>query len=566
MVEWVDLPPELWHEIMFSHSDIHTVLSLALTCRRLHTILLGTPYSIDKAKSLLPPAINAERGDWRAIRFSVEAGRACPFVTGLILISALPSPQRSDRTFIHTLCALLSMSNRYAFTLSYCAKRRRLSKLFQKRAKKMEKRLARGLDQLFHSRIYFGTGEGASQTWGAIVASFLFPGSDFVQLVEHRRKFPKVVRCVVRLLGSDPAGHPERMVNLWKTLPPSLGLDLLQAALQWGSAPVVEALLSSLSPERQAWLEEMVIARSGQSILRWAAWGGNTDVVALLLSLPYIDRERVDPDGGTPLIAAVERNHIEVVVQLMMDPQGNIEPLTVDPGVGQASPLEVAITHGHAEMAAILIQSGFIDPTARGPNMRSPLEMALRHGLFDIALLIIDTIGLTPDDTAVLHYFHLACCVGASEMVEVFLSQADLDSKALITGFVQATFHGRISIMQHLYNMIESSGRGQFCATWISNNFPSLVGKAQPHTVRFLLDTFDCVVDRVPAAWSRFFQSCNRDRDVDQVRAVIELLIGTGAVDLTTPVVDSQTPLAYATTHDLPNVVCALDAIASAIE
>ena len=75
-----EMATEIMHLIAYSPTSPLTpsdVLSLALTCHRMHETLLGDEYAIDSARSLGQQHFLAKKGWWRALKFSLtRAGRA----------------------------------------------------------------------------------------------------------------------------------------------------------------------------------------------------------------------------------------------------------------------------------------------------------------------------------------------------------------------------------------------------------------------------------------------------------------------------------------------------------
>jgi uncharacterized protein len=139
----------------------------------------------------------------------------------------------------------------------------------------------------------------------------------------------------------------------------------LMTASRAGSLAVVRALLARGANVRS------VDDRRGQDALMWAAAEGHADVVSALVDAGADVRARL-ASGFTPLLFAVREGRSDVVRLLLRAGAGVNDAVPADPkrrGYGGrmppvgTTPLLVAVTNAHFELAAYLLDEG-ADPNA----------------------------------------------------------------------------------------------------------------------------------------------------------------------------------------------------------
>ena len=149
------------------------------------------------------------------------------------------------------------------------------------------------------------------------------------------------------------------------------GETVLMTAARTGRVGVVRALIAAAADIHGA------EGRRGQTALMWAAAEGHADVVETLIEVGADFTTPLD-SGFTPLLFAVREGRLGVVRTLLragVDVNGVIETVarrerTYRAGRGLrvgTSPLLVAVTNAHWELAAALLEAG-ADPNASGPG------------------------------------------------------------------------------------------------------------------------------------------------------------------------------------------------------
>ena len=122
------------------------------------------------------------------------------------------------------------------------------------------------------------------------------------------------------------------------------------------------------------------------TLLLLAALEGHTAVVRELLSVPDIDVNLAQTNGITPLYAAVQNGHLEIV-RLLMGMRG-INPAsgTIDGGV---TPLTLAAHKGHDKIAELLLSFRSVNINIRQHDGGTPLFAAVQSNSTKIVKLLV---------------------------------------------------------------------------------------------------------------------------------------------------------------------------------
>jgi len=118
---------------------------------------------------------------------------------------------------------------------------------------------------------------------------------------------------------------------------------------------------------------------TGRTPLHWAASMGLLNIVEILLQ-HHANRNLRDQDGFTPLHEAVDNNHIEVVLRLLLSSQEGQEDadLNVRDKLG-CTPTHLAAVHGHVEVLLALLHSG-ADVAVADDEGNHPVHWAAMNG------------------------------------------------------------------------------------------------------------------------------------------------------------------------------------------
>jgi len=145
----------------------------------------------------------------------------------------------------------------------------------------------------------------------------------------------------------------------------------------------------------------------GQTPLSWASQSGNDVVVKLLLERGDVSPNRPDANGQTPLSCAAENGH-DGVVKLLLERE-DVAPDRPD-NYGQ-TPLSLAAWNGNYSALKLLLGREEVDPDRPDNYGRTPLSRAARNGhdgvvkllleREDVSLDSLDNSGQTPLSWAV---------------------------------------------------------------------------------------------------------------------------------------------------------------------
>ncbi|KAB5549983.1 ankyrin repeat-containing domain protein [Coniochaeta sp. 2T2.1] len=161
------------------------------------------------------------------------------------------------------------------------------------------------------------------------------------------------------------------------------GVKTLFTAAYSGQFDAVEEILESNPPSNPD-LQTL----DGETVLIRASSLGETRTVKLLLERTSADPNFADSRHVTPLLAAADNGHTEVVKLLLGSKRAktNPNPRSID----GRTPLSVAAAHGHEEIVKLLLECEDIDLDLPGSDGRIPLSVATNAGHEAVAGLIRD--------------------------------------------------------------------------------------------------------------------------------------------------------------------------------
>lgn len=116
----------------------------------------------------------------------------------------------------------------------------------------------------------------------------------------------------------------------------------------------------------------------------WASQNGYTEIVGLLLKYNKVDifaKMENDPNvfDVSPMLLAIENNHIEVVKLLLKDDR-------FDPVVDNNYAIRKASEHGHVEVVKLLLQDPRVDPTV---DNNYTIKYASKNGYVEVVKLLL---------------------------------------------------------------------------------------------------------------------------------------------------------------------------------
>ncbi|KAI5808430.1 hypothetical protein BZA77DRAFT_329781 [Pyronema omphalodes] len=126
--------------------------------------------------------------------------------------------------------------------------------------------------------------------------------------------------------------------------------------------------------------------------LFWAAWGGHSDVVKLLLEQDGIEVDKVDDYDRTPLSLAAHAGHTSVVKLLLEE--GRIDVNTTNHCLDM--PLSLAAGEGHTEVVRLLLEQDSVDVNNANAWGDAPLSLPALKGHSEVLKLFLQH-GATVD-------------------------------------------------------------------------------------------------------------------------------------------------------------------------
>jgi len=206
-------------------------------------------------------------------------------------------------------------------------------------------------------------------------------------LLQHRNTIPdmKDKRYGRTALSWAAGSGHEGVVKLFHS---PLFADPGNIGRWWGITPQVTSLLFGkkyVNPDRPD--------RIGQTPLSWAAQTGHDGVVKLLLGQGDINPNRQDNYNRTPLLLAAQNGH-EGVVQLLLGQEG-IRPN--QPDNYNRTPLSLAARNGHDRVVGLLLKHEDISPDRPDNDGQRPLAWAAWHGHERVVKLLLGREDVSPN-------------------------------------------------------------------------------------------------------------------------------------------------------------------------
>ncbi|XP_046546810.1 ankyrin repeat domain-containing protein 50-like [Haliotis rubra] len=156
---------------------------------------------------------------------------------------------------------------------------------------------------------------------------------------------------------------------------------------------------------------------NGDSILHVACIGGHVTMVECIISLDIVDINSGGQYGGTPLMAAAEGGHRDVL-DLLISKGGDVS--LVDDYNNNI--LHVVCIGGNADIVKYVLSKHVVDINSRGEYGRTPVMIAARwghKGVFDLLVSRGGDVALVSDHGD--NILHVACYGGHVDMVKHIL-------------------------------------------------------------------------------------------------------------------------------------------------
>ena len=87
------------------------------------------------------------------------------------------------------------------------------------------------------------------------------------------------------------------------------------------------------------------------------------------------DKDKATNDGRTPLYAASQNGHVDVVQCLVEELGVDVNKATTD-DIGRYTPLHIAVQNGHIDAVICLMERGMADMNARNTAGQRPMDLA----------------------------------------------------------------------------------------------------------------------------------------------------------------------------------------------
>ena len=192
----------------------------------------------------------------------------------------------------------------------------------------------------------------------------------------------------------------------------------LHFAAEGGYSAIVSLLL------RQPSVDPNLKDYTGQTALFKAANGGHHEVVELLLQQQSVEPDAVSNDGFTPLLQAVFGRHNKVV-KLLLD-RADVDPNLRDTTYNQ-TPLWMASTAGD-EILKTFLQRKDLEINGQSRWGETPLYQAIQRNHLSAAKMLLEA-GADPNIPTDAHITALswAAAKGSEESIQLLLQQAAID-------------------------------------------------------------------------------------------------------------------------------------------
>ncbi|KAF7176540.1 hypothetical protein CNMCM7691_002858 [Aspergillus felis] len=197
-----------------------------------------------------------------------------------------------------------------------------------------------------------------------------------------------------------------------------IGRTPLMFAAEGGHEAVVHTLLSKKYGPADVTLRNC----KDQSVLWYAAKGGNIIIMQMLLDTGKLDPNTADDEGLTPFACAASEGHCEVMQLLLLE--GVSPDCPTDQG---KTPLFLAAGNGREEAVKYLLalsRDGRVDPDSRTVSGATPLREAARKGHAGVVQQLLAVEGVNPDTTDRQHSTPLIVTAlqGHVEVVKLLLA------------------------------------------------------------------------------------------------------------------------------------------------
>ncbi|XP_046562242.1 ankyrin repeat domain-containing protein 50-like [Haliotis rubra] len=190
----------------------------------------------------------------------------------------------------------------------------------------------------------------------------------------------------------------------------------LMVAAEHGHKEVVELLVTHGA-------DLSLSVKGGDNILHIACNRGQFDVVKYLLSLNSVDINSRGYKKRTPVMAAAEHGHKEVVELLVT--HGADLSLSVK---GRDDILHIACNRGQFDVVKYLLSLNSVDINSMGYKKRTPVMVAAEHGHKEVVeLLVTHGADLSLSVKGRDDILHIACKSGQFDVVKYLLSLNSVD-------------------------------------------------------------------------------------------------------------------------------------------
>ncbi|XP_067661828.1 ankyrin repeat domain-containing protein 50-like [Haliotis asinina] len=217
----------------------------------------------------------------------------------------------------------------------------------------------------------------------------------------------------------------------------------MMAAAERGHTEVVKLLVS-----RGA--DVSLVDTVGENVLHWACVGGHVQTVMYILSQSNVDINSSGWKKRTPMMAAAERGHTEVV-KLLVSRGADVSLVDT---VGE-NVLHWACVGGHVQTVMYILSQSNVDINSRGWKKRTPMMAAAERGHTEVVKLLVSRgADVSLVDTVGNNILHYACQGGNVEVVRFVVSQniVDINCRGMqnMTSVMVAAKYGRKDVVEFL--------------------------------------------------------------------------------------------------------------------